>query len=162
MHCPVDLSRIMRVETTGCGVFIAPGIVEIVPTRRKSLWDDAHDIVDRLRTARSPAAVAGMLQWIAAEIPPTASKENVAALLASLPQSFAVISNLGVLPLAVEYGSLKLKAVWGPALLTNLPADRQTIGVSTFAGQLRIVHQSYEPISGLLKAIRETLLAACG
>jgi hypothetical protein len=29
-------------------------------------------------------------------------------------------------------------------------------------GQLRIVHQSYKPISGLLEAIRETLLTACG
>ncbi|MGV7213766.1 condensation domain-containing protein [Bradyrhizobium sp. UFLA05-112] len=162
LHCPVDLGRIMRSEATGCGVFITAGIVEIATSERRSLWQDARDIVDRLRTARSPAAVAGMLQWIAAEIAPTAGKESVAALFASLPQSSAVISNLGVLPLAVEYGTLKLKAVWGPALLTNLPADRQTIGVSTFAGQLRMVHQSYEPISGLLEAIRETLLTACG
>jgi hypothetical protein len=162
MHCPIDLGRITRNETTtGCGVFIGAGIVEIATTRRKSLWGDARDIVDRLRTARSPAAVADMLQRIAAEIPPTAGKENVAALFASLPGSSAVISNLGVLPLAVEYGSLKLKAVWGPALLTNLPADRQTIGVSTFAGQLRMIHQSYEPISGLLEAIRGTLLTSC-
>jgi len=161
MHCPIDLGRMLKIETTGCGVFIGAGIVEIATTRRKSLWGDARDIVDRLRTARSPAAMAGMLQWIAAEIPPTAGKENVAALFASLPQSSAVISNLGVLPLAVEYGSLRLKAVWGPALLTNLPADRQTIGVSTFAGQLRMVHQSYEPISGLLEAIRGTPLTSC-
>jgi NRPS condensation-like uncharacterized protein len=162
MHCPIDLGKIMGIEPAGCGVFISNGIIEIAATRRKSLWGDARDIVDRLRAARSPSAVAAMLQWIAAEIPPTAGKENVAALLASLPQSCAVISNLGVLPLPVEYGSLRLKAVWGPALLTNLPADRQTIGVSTFAGQLRMVHQSYEPISGLLEAIRDTLLSACG
>jgi condensation domain-containing protein len=162
MHCPIDLGRIMRIETAGCGVFIGAGIVEIATTRRKSLWGDARDIVDRLRATRTPAAMAGMLRWIATEIPPTAGKENVAALLASLPSSSAVISNLGVLPLAVEYGSLRLKAVWGPALLTNLPADRQTVGVSTFAGQLRMVHQSYEPISGLLEAIRGTLVSACG
>jgi hypothetical protein len=161
MHCPIDLGRIIGIETTGCGVFIGAGIVEIATTRRKSLWGDARDIVDRLQAARSPAAVAGMLQWIAAEVPPTAGKENVAALFASLPQSSAVISNLGVLPLAVEYGSLRLKAVWGPAMLTNLPADRQTIGVSTFAGQLRMVHQSYKPIPGLLGAIRGTLLSVC-
>ena len=84
-----------------------------------------------------------------------------AAFFASMPQSSAVISNLGVLPLAVEYGSLKLKAVWGPAMLTNPPADRQTIGVSTFAGQLRMVHQSYAPIPGLLESIRETLFDSC-
>jgi hypothetical protein len=44
-----------------------------------------------------------------------------------------------------------LKAVWGPAMLTNLPAHRQAIGVSTFAGWLRMVHQSYQPIPGFWK-----------
>jgi hypothetical protein len=161
MHCPIDLGRLMGIETTGCGVFIGAGSIEIGTTRQKSLWDDARDIVQRLRMARSPAAVAGMLQRIAAEIPLTAGKENVAAFFASVPQSSAVISNLGVLPLAVEHGSLRLKAVWGPAMLTNPPANRQTIGVSTFAGQLRMVHQSYEPVSSLLEAIRATLLSAC-
>jgi NRPS condensation-like uncharacterized protein len=160
MHCPIDLGKIMKIETTGCGVFIGAGIVEI-PAVGQKLWDDARYIVDNLRMARSPAAAAGMLQWIAAEMPPTAARDSVAAFFASLPQSSAVISNLGVLPLAVEYGSLRLKTVWGPALLTNLPANRQTIGVSTFAGQLRMVHQSYEPISGLLEAIREALLTSC-
>ena len=161
MHCPIDLSRMTRSETTGCGVFIGAGIAEI-PAASRKFWKDARCTVDDLRTARSPEVVAGMLQRIAADMPPTAAKDSVAAFFASMPQSSAVISNLGVLPLAVEYGSLKLKAVWGPAMLTNPPADRQTIGVSTFAGQLRMVHQSYEPIPGLLESIRETLLTSCG
>jgi hypothetical protein len=46
-------------------------------------------------------------------------------------------------------------------MLTNLPANRQAIGVSTFAGWLRMVHQSYQPIPGLLEAIRGTLLTSC-
>jgi len=161
MHCPIDLSRIMRSETTGCGVFIGAGIAEI-PAASRKFWKDARCTVDDLRTARSPEVVAGMLQRIAADMPPTAAKDSVAAFFASMPQSSAVISNLGVLPLAVEYRSLRLKAVWGPAMLTNPPSDRQTIGVSTFAGQLRMVHQSYEPIPGLLESIRETLLTSCG
>jgi hypothetical protein len=161
MHCPIDLSGIMRIKTAGCGLFIGTGTVEI-PAKGQKLWDDARHVVDNLRMARSPAAAANMLKWIAAEMPATTAKDSVAAFFASLPQSSAVISNLGILPLAVGYGSLRLKAVWGPAMLTNLPADRQTIGVSTFAGQLRMVHQSYEPISGLLESIRGTLLSACG
>jgi hypothetical protein len=160
MHCPIDLSRITGSETGGCGLFIGAGIVE-TPAMGLKFWEDARCIVDNLRMARSPAVVAGMLQWIAAEVPPTAGKDAVTAFFSASPQSSAVISNLGVLPLAVEYGSLRLKAVWGPAMLTNLPADRQTIGVSTFAGQLRMVHQSYEPISGLLESIRETLFTSC-
>jgi len=55
MHCPIDFSRITRVETTGCGVFIGAGIVEI-PAVSQKLWDDARYIVDNLRMARSPAA----------------------------------------------------------------------------------------------------------
>ena len=91
MHCPIDLGRIMKIETTGCGVFIGAGIVEI-PAVGQKLWDDARYIVDNLRMARSPAAAAGMLQWIAAEMPPTAARDSVAASFASLPQSSAVIS----------------------------------------------------------------------
>jgi hypothetical protein len=161
IHCPVDLGRLAGIEASDCGVFIGAGSVEIPTARRKSLWDDARSVVDNLQEARSPPQVAAMLQWIAAALPPTAAKDHAEAFLTSLPPSSAVISNLGVLPLAADYGSLRLKAVWGPAMLTNLPADRQTIGVSTFAGQLRLVHQSYEPIPGLLQRIRETLLASC-
>jgi Condensation domain len=161
MHCPIDLSRIAGIESGHCGVFIGAGTVEIPAMRRRPLWLDARDIVDRLRAARSPVAVARMLQWIAAELPPAARKDQVREFFASQPQSSAVISNLGVLPLAVDYGPLALKAVWGPAMLTNLPADRQTIGVSTFAGRLRMIHQSYQPIAGLLEAIRGTLLTSC-
>src|SRR5262245_10512082 len=36
MHCPIDLGRIMRVETAGCGVFISASIVEIAMKRRRS------------------------------------------------------------------------------------------------------------------------------
>ena len=161
MHCPMDLSRIASVEAGHCGVFIGAGIVAIPTARQQPLWRDAREIVDRLRAARSPAAVAAMLQWIAAEFPPTAGRQEVEEFFASQPQSAAVISNLGVLPLAVDYGPLTLKAIWGPAMLTNLPADRQTIGVNTFAGRLRMVHQSYQPIPGLLDAIRRTLLSSC-
>jgi hypothetical protein len=160
MHCPIDLSRMMQSEIAGCGVFIGAGIAEI-PAASRRFWREARCTVDDLRTARSPEVVAGMLQRIAADMPPTAAKDSVAAFFASMPQSSAVISNLGVLPLAVEYGSLRLKAVWGPAMLTNPPVDRQAIGVSTFAGRLRMVHQSYKPIPGLLESIRETLLTSC-
>jgi hypothetical protein len=161
IHSPMDLSRIAGIETGNCGVFIGVGVVEIPAARRKPLWLDARDILDGLQAVCSTAAVARMLQWIAAEFPPNAGKGKAGDFFASQPQSSAVISNLGVLPLATDYGPLMLKAIWGPAMLTNLPADRQTIGISTFTGRLRMVHQSYQPIPGLLDAIRGTLLDSC-
>jgi hypothetical protein len=98
---------------------------------------------------------------MSAEFPPAAHNEKLRAFFSAGAQSSLVVSNLGVLPIAERYGPYAVKAVWGPAMLTNLPEDRQTLGVSTFGGRLRLVHQSYAPIEGLLPAIRETLLAAC-
>ena len=161
MQCPIDLSGVAGIEAGHCGVFIGAGAVEIPATRERPLWLDAREVVDSLRAARSPAAVAGMLQWITAAFPPTAGADKLRQFFASQPPDSAVISNLGVLPLAADYGPLALKAIWGPAMLTNLPADRQTIGVSTFDDRLRMVHQSYKPIHGLLGAIRGTLLVHC-
>jgi hypothetical protein len=158
--CPLDIRRIVGIETDGCGVFIGAGTVEISTAAQGALWPDSRDVVSGLQAARSPAAVAGMLQGIATLLPPTAGADRLQAFFASQPQSSAVISNLGVLPLAEDYGPLKLGAVWGPAMLTNLPADRQTIGICTFAGRLRMVHQSYQPIPDLLQRIRKTLLEA--
>src|SRR5262249_48206024 len=139
IHSPMDLSRIAGTETGNCGVFIGAGVVEIPAARRKPLWLDARDILDGLQAARSTAAVARMLQWIAAEFPPNAGKDKAGDFFASQPQSSAVISNLRVLPLATDYGPVMLKAIWGPAMLTNVPADRQTFGISAFAGRLRMV-----------------------
>src|ERR1700730_7111799 len=76
MHCPMDLSRIASVEAGHCGVFIGAGIVAIPTARQQPLWRVAREIVDGLRAARSPAAVAAMLQWIAAEFPPTAGRQG--------------------------------------------------------------------------------------
>ena len=161
LHSPMDLRRLAEVETGHCGVFIGASVVEIPAASRRSLWDDARDVAGRLRMERSWPAVSGMLQQVADAFPPTADPDRVAEFFASQPQSSAVVSNLGVLPLASDRGPFRLEAVWGPVMLTNPPADRQTIGVSTFAGRLRMAHQSYRPVSGLLDAIRDDLLGFC-
>jgi hypothetical protein len=158
--CPFDIGGIAEIEIGNCGVFIGAGTVEVSARRGKPFWLEAGDITNYLRAVRSPEAVAGMLRSMVTAFPPLAGKEKVVEFFASQPPSSTVISNLGVLPLATAYGPLELQAVWGPAMLTNLPADRQTIGVSTFAGRLRMVHQSYQPIPGLLEAISRDLLAA--
>ena len=161
LHSPMDVRRLAGVQAGHCGVFIGAAVVEIPAASRRSLWDDARNVLDTLRAARSCSAVRGMLEQVAAAFPPTANQDRAAAFFASQPQSAAVVSNLGVLPLAPERGPVRLKAVWGPVMLTHPPLDRQTIGVCTFAGRLRMVQQSYRPVFGLLDAIRDDLLGSC-
>jgi hypothetical protein len=160
--CPFDLRKIAGIESGACGVFIGAGSAEVPIDHAASIWHDARRIGDGMTKSRSPEAVIGFMRRMLTEFSPTARSETVRAFLAAGPPSPLVVSNLGVLPIAERYGPNVVTAVWGPAMLTNLPGDRQTIGVCTFGGRLRIVHQSYVPIQGLVPAIRNTLLAACG
>jgi hypothetical protein len=115
-----------------------------------------------LNKARSPEAVIDFITRVSAEFSPAAGHEKAVAFLSAGPQTALVVSNLGVLPIMERYGPCAVSAVWGPAMLTNLPENRQTIGVCTSGGQLRIVHQSYVPVRGLAKAIWNAIIAACG
>src|SRR5260370_1285913 len=102
VQCHGALSRLAAMDPGPGAVFMGPGIVETPAARQQPLWRDARDVVDRLRAARSPAPVAGMLHWIAAALPPTAGKDEVGEVFASLPQSSACSSNLRVLPHAAD------------------------------------------------------------
>jgi hypothetical protein len=150
------------IEDGICGVFIGATSVEVPIGGATSIWQDARRIVQSMTQSRSPKAVFAVVSRMSVEFPPTARSEKFRAFFSGGPQSSLVVSNLGVLPMVERYGPHVVKAVWGPAMLTNLPEDRQTIGVSTFGGRLRMVHQSYAPIPGLAPAIRDSLLTACG
>ena len=160
--CPIDLRKIAGIENGSCGVFIGASFVEVPAGGAASIWHDARRIVHSMTQSRSREAVIDIMRRMSAEFPPTARSETLQAFISAAPQSPLVVSNLGVLPIVERYGPYVVKAVWGPAMLTNLPEDRQTLGVCTFGGRLRIIHQSYVPVRGLVPAIRNSLLAACG
>jgi len=162
MVSPIDLRKVAGIEDDVCGVFVGVHSAEMAAGGAGSIWYDAGRVTRGLAQSRSPDAVRGFLRHMSAEFPPTAPNEKLQAFFSAAPQDSLVISNLGALPIAEQYGPYALRAVWGPAMLTNLPAGRQTLGVSTFAGRLRLVHQSYRPIAGFAMAVRKTLLAACG
>lgn len=160
--CPFDMRKMAEIDFGACGIFLGVGSPEVRIKENTSIWDDARRIGNSMTKARSPEVATDFIRQVSAEFLPTVGPEKVLEFFSSMPQSALVVSNLGILPLAEQYGAYTIKAVWGPAMLTNLPEDRQTIGVCTFGGQLRIVHQSYVPIRGLATAIRNSLLTACG
>jgi hypothetical protein len=159
---PFSLRKLAGIENGACGVFIGAASAEVPIKETASVWHDARRAGDSLNKARSPQAVIDFITRMSAEFSPAAGQEKVVAFLSAAPQTALVVSNLGVLPIAERYGPCTVKAVWGPATLTNLPENRQTIGVCTFGGQLRIVHQSYVPVRGLAKAMWNAIIAACG
>jgi Condensation domain len=158
---PFDMRKAAEIDVGVCGIFLGVGSADVRIEQYASIWDDARRIGDSMAKARSLDVATEFIRQMSAEFLPTVGPEKFLEFFASRPQTALVVSNLGILPLAEQYGTYAVNAVWGPAMLTNYPADRQTIGVCTFGGRLRIVHQSYVPIRGLAAAIRHTLLAAC-
>jgi hypothetical protein len=159
--CPIDLRKIAGIESGACGVFIGAGSVELTVDDAIPIWHDARHVGETLTRARSPEVVNQTVNLFSAGFTPTTRREKFLAVGSTWSPDSLVISNLGVLPIAEQYGAYRVNAVWGPVMLTNLPEDRQTIGVCTFGGRLRIVQQSYIPIPGLASAIRNSLLAVC-
>jgi hypothetical protein len=159
---PFSLRKQAGIESGACGVFIGAASAEVRIEETASIWHDARHLGDSLNKARSSQAVIDFIARVSAEFSPAAGREQVVGFLSHWPQTALVVSNLGVLPIAERYGPYSVKAVWGPAMLTNPPENRQTIGVCTFGGQLRIVHQSYVPVRGLANAMWNAIIAACG
>ena len=77
-------------------------------------------------------ALTVVLQQVVAGGPDVAAASEFAAI------AFAregMLTNLGPVPFASQFGSVELKALWGPAILSGLVGE-QTIGVSTVDGSL--------------------------
>jgi NRPS condensation-like uncharacterized protein len=161
LACSVDVRKMAGIESGACGLFVANSSVELTVDEALPIWHDARHVSETLVRFRSREGAGALVERMSVEFPPTAQSDKFLALASSFAPTSVVISNLGVLPIAERYGAYAVNAVWGPVMLTIPPKELQTLGICTFGGRLRIVHQSYGPIPGLASAIRDSLLAVC-
>ncbi len=71
-----------------------------------------------------------------------------------------MVTNLGRIKYDTDFGSLKLKAVYGPIVRSG-KGQEQTIGAISSNGSLCLTNTSDHPINGLLEAMRDLLAEAC-
>jgi hypothetical protein len=70
------------------------------------------------------------------------------------------VSNLGVVPIATDYGAISLRQLWGPAVLLGFEGE-QTLGVSTLNERLCLLHTSHDPLPGFLDQIQSIVTSGC-
>lgn len=126
-----------------------------LPEQTQDLWELARLTGAQLAQARSEAGTRGISAAVEQYIPIDADNAAATGFMTAGLSSEALISNLGVLHLD-ETGPVRATAVWGPVLLTQFEHE-SVIGVTTLAGQLRLVCATHAPIPGLLALIRDTL-----
>lgn len=109
------------------------------------------------QTREGIAAVVSALQEAVADAPDAATASEFAATVFARE---GLLTNLGSLSFPGQFGALKLKAIWGPAVLDG-SEDEQTIGAATVGGTLSLLHTSHTPHAGLLEAMQSVLAEAC-
>jgi len=142
-----------------CGVFIsaAPMVFEVGAT---GFWDLARHAKAGVAAGQAresvAAAISAVRQTVGGGLDVAAGSEFAAVAFARE----GMMTNLGPLPFPSRFGALKLKALWGPAVLQGLEGE-QTIGVATIDGSLYLTHTSHTPPAGLLEAMESVMAEAC-
>lgn len=126
----------------------------------EDLWELARDTARALAPSRSLAGVSAASAATTAMVPPGATAATAEAFMLGGASFEVEVTNLGVVDLQ-HSGRLRPVAVWGPLVLDQVSGE-QVIGVSTFAGQLRLTCASYELVPDLLDEVRRTLVMAAG
>lgn len=142
------------------GVFAWAGSVPMSPGRLADFWDMARfsksSLTDRQLLGRVAMELEGLEQIVNSGI----DVDDAAQVSA---QGFAcelLLTNLGKLSVQFDSGSLRLKALWGPAVLMGFDKG-QTVGVTTANDSLCLLHTSFTPIPLLLPRAAQILQLAC-
>jgi hypothetical protein len=154
---PFDTRSIVGVGEE-CGLFV-DAVATGFEAGTGSFWEKARQASANIAAGRNRTNVEASTSLLQAML---LRHSDIAAVSKFERAAFAreaMITNLGVLPFSGSFGRLKLKAIWGPALLEGF-ADEHTIGAATLDGALYLTHATYAPDSGLLMAMRRELAAA--
>jgi hypothetical protein len=142
------------------GVFVWAAVVPMSQGTLADFWNMARyaksSLADRQLLGRVAMEMEGVEQAMNAGI----DVDGAAQILAQGFSCELLLSNLGRPSVQFDSGSLRLKAMWGPAVLLGF--DRhQTVGVTTANDSLCLLHTSFSPIPSLLQRAAQILEQAC-
>ncbi|MER5219548.1 phthiocerol/phthiodiolone dimycocerosyl transferase family protein [Streptomyces flaveus] len=159
VHSPLSLRGLLPAPAEGMGNILAPATTAQVG-KWSDPWEAARSFTDTLAPFRRKSALLQSLALWTGVLQSRPAPADMAGMLAAAPHEL-LLTNLGALPIGTSYGSLTLESLWGPSVLFGFEGE-QTLGLSTLAGTLRILHTSFSPVPELLELTRERLLSAIG
>jgi hypothetical protein len=143
-----------------CGLFVWAGIVPMDPPAPADFWDVARYAKSSLTTRQSPQRVAREMKGLEQALEAGIDVDTASQILAQGFPCELLLTNLGSLPIQTDAGGLKLKSLWGPAVLMGFKGE-QTVGVTTTNGSLSLLHTSFAPFPFLLQRAERILRSFC-
>jgi len=156
---PIDTRELLGLGED-CGVLIDAGVVVFEPYTFFNFWDLARHSVRSLAAART---LEGLLASRGSLHRMVSNGIDVPAAAAMCAHAFAhelMLTNLGNIPYASDFGRLKLEAVWGPAVSARFEGV-PTIGATTTNGTLSLLETRFTQSESLLEMTERILLSAC-
>jgi hypothetical protein len=158
---PVDLRRRLLDNSDHLGMCASAVVLADIGPGGADLWDRARHLGQGFSGLKSPSTLAEAVLASRDALAGVTETAEAKTVFATMFGSEAAVSNLGVVALPEVFGSLRLDAVWGPAVALGLVGE-QVIGAATFNDRLHLVHTSYAPVTGLLDQMKAELSGALG
>jgi hypothetical protein len=156
---PIDTRKLLGLGED-CAVLIDAGVVPIEPYALVKFWEVARHAAQGLA---GPRSLEGVLASRNALHRTVSAGIDVSAAAAICAHAFAhdlMLTNLGNIPYAIQFGALKLETVWGPSVSARFQGV-PTIGVATTNGALSLLETRFAPSESLLETTEQILLSAC-
>lgn len=142
------------------GLLINIVTIPYLPSPQQTFWEFAREI-------RQGIAATQTSDWIKSDITATtglfSNSLSINTVEDALHQGTAhevMLTNLGQLSFASDFGNLKLKSIWGPMVLTPHTLA-QTVGVATFNGELTLTVTGLAPSQSLLETVAQIIEKGC-
>ena len=158
LHVPVDARPYLNNEHD---VVLSISASQALSTHPDGeLWESARKLQSDLASSQSLAGIEDIYARIgAADKMPMKAEDLVDAMVRSDGYDLH-LSNLKTVDLPETASGLRVKAIWGPAVLMGIEGE-QSIGAVTFDAVMRLINTSFTPAKGLLGAARQIILDAC-
>jgi hypothetical protein len=141
-----------------CALLTGEAIQDVSFPASGDFWELARQIKNDLVPQQSIERIAGSRMQYRRIFAKARDGEAMVQIVRQSTSIDFVLSNMGNLSLETEVGGLRLKAMWGPAMLLGIREDQQFLGAATANGRLSLLYSSYAPIPRLLKTMESTLV----
>jgi hypothetical protein len=156
---PIDTRKSLGLGED-CAVLIDAGVVIIEPHRSSSFWDIARHSMASLAPAQTLEGVFASRNVLHQAVRNGIDVPTAAAICAHAFAHEIMLTNLGNLPYGTDFGQLRLKALWGPAVSARFEGAL-TVGVATTNGALCLLETSFSSPDSLLETTEKILMSAC-
>lgn len=158
--CSTISNRALVGSPEDCGVFFSACDFPFAVQADVDVWDLARRAKEVVSAGQSREGVKAVLAAVDGIVQANRDSHSSGEQGARLFLFDVHVSNLGVVPIAVRYGPISLRQLWGPAVLIGFEGE-QTLGICTLHGRLCLLHTSHSPLPCFLGQIESALTLAC-